>query len=317
MRNRQGHASVLARVSLAALLGAALVGLAGAAVVVGGGSASATSTTGQLIADAAASQAGIPYCYGGGGINGPSQPPSGMPSCPGGAGYSCMSLAQFAVYQVTGITVPAGSDISLPGEGTFVPPVPEGIANLEPGDVMFFGGSSLDDYAHSGIYAGNDEIWDALTTGTNVQEHTFGTLANDYGEVYWGAVRYSGGTPTTSPPPTVVTPPPSRPPTPPSGITTPSMSRGTVSTRAHPVTYSQTLEASGGTPPYTWSLVKGGGSLPHGLRLAARSGTISGKATAAGTFSFEVRVVDKKTRAKPHTQHSWVKPLSITIVPAG
>jgi large repetitive protein len=48
------------------------------------------------------------------------------------------------------------------------------------------------------------------------------------------------------------------------------------------------LAASGGTPPYTWSI--GSGALPGGLTLS--SSTISGTPTAAGPFPFTVNVAD-------------------------
>jgi hypothetical protein len=54
-------------------------------------------------------------------------------------------------------------------------------------------------------------------------------------------------------------------------------------------TYSVPLKASGGTVPYTWRLISGG--LPSGLALST-SGTISGTAKTAGTFSFSVQVKD-------------------------
>lgn len=53
--------------------------------------------------------------------------------------------------------------------------------------------------------------------------------------------------------------------------------------------YAQSLSATGGTPPYTWSLV--GGGLPGGLGLSS-AGAISGVATNVGTFSFTVQVTD-------------------------
>ena len=55
--------------------------------------------------------------------------------------------------------------------------------------------------------------------------------------------------------------------------------------------YSQTLEATGGTAPYAWSLASG--SLPAGLNLSS-GGVLGGSPTAAGTFSFTVRVKDGK-----------------------
>ena len=67
-------------------------------------------------------------------------------------------------------------------------------------------------------------------------------------------------------------------------ITTSSLPAGTVG-----VAYSQALGASGGTPPYTWSVASG--SLPAGLSLAA-GGTISGTPGTAGSSSFTVRVTD-------------------------
>jgi subtilisin family serine protease len=77
------------------------------------------------------------------------------------------------------------------------------------------------------------------------------------------------------------TPPPPPVPT----ITTTSLPGGVVGTA-----YSQTLQATGGTPPFTWSVSSG--VLPAGLTLNAGTGAVTGTPTSAGTFSFTVRVTD-------------------------
>lgn len=56
------------------------------------------------------------------------------------------------------------------------------------------------------------------------------------------------------------------------------------------VPYSCILTATGGTPPYTWSL--SAGALPAGLTLAAATGIISGVSTATGFFNFTALVTD-------------------------
>jgi hypothetical protein len=69
-------------------------------------------------------------------------------------------------------------------------------------------------------------------------------------------------------------------------ITTPdNLPDGTVGTA-----YDTTLEADGGTMPYTWAVTSG--SLPAGLSLDASSGEISGSPTSAASFTFAVTVTD-------------------------
>ncbi len=84
-------------------------------------------------------------------------------------------------------------------------------------------------------------------------------------------------------------------------ITTTSLAGGAVN-----VAYSATLAASGGTLPYTWSIVSG--SLPGGLTLNSGTGVISGTPTATGTFSFTVQVTDNSSPGQTAT-----KALSITV----
>lgn len=70
--------------------------------------------------------------------------------------------------------------------------------------------------------------------------------------------------------------------------------------------YSNTLTASGGTPPYTW--VISAGTLP-GLALSS-GGVLSGTPTATGTFSFTAKVTDAASA-------TGAAPLQITISAAG
>ncbi len=67
-------------------------------------------------------------------------------------------------------------------------------------------------------------------------------------------------------------------------ITTATLPDGTVG-----AAYLQSLAASGGTPPYSWSIVWG--ALPAGLNLSS-AGAVSGTPTNGGTFSFIAQVAD-------------------------
>ena len=67
-------------------------------------------------------------------------------------------------------------------------------------------------------------------------------------------------------------------------VTSSQLAGGTVGSA-----YSATLSASGGTPPYSWSVSSG--TLPTGLSLSS-TGTLSGTPTVAGAFPFTVAVKD-------------------------
>ena len=82
-------------------------------------------------------------------------------------------------------------------------------------------------------------------------------------------------------------------------VTTSSLPNGTVG-----VAYSQTLAATGGTTPYTWTIASG--TLPAGLTLSS-GGVISGTpTTAGGPTSVTFQVTDS-------TSATATKSLSITI----
>src|SRR5881296_1084529 len=94
---------------------------------------------------------------------------------------------------------------------------------------------------------------------------------------------------------------------PPLQVTSSQLSGGTVGT-----TYSATLNASGGTSPYSWSVSSG--TLPTGLSLSS-SGTLSGTPTVAGAFPFTVAVKDTASAsasASLSINVASVSPLQIT-----
>jgi hypothetical protein len=75
---------------------------------------------------------------------------------------------------------------------------------------------------------------------------------------------------------------------PPLTVTTTSLAGGSTGNA-----YSQTLQAIGGTLPYSWSVSVG--TLPAGLTLNPSTGTITGSPSATGTSNFTVKVTDSAT----------------------
>ena len=63
----------------------------------------------------------------------------------------------------------------------------------------------------------------------------------------------------------------------------------TISNGVASMAYSQSLAATGGTPPYSWSIIAG--NLPVGLSFSS-AGLISGTPTSSGVSNFTVRVTD-------------------------
>ena len=125
---------------------------------------------------------------------------------------------------------------------------------------------------------------------------TAATTSSDNGAQFSVVVSNSAGSVTSSA--AVLTVNASAPPL---QITTSQLTGGTVGSA-----YSSTLNATGGSTPYAWSLASG--ALPSGLSLS-NGGMISGTATLAGPFSFGVQVNDA-------AGHSASANFSITVVAA-
>jgi cell wall-associated NlpC family hydrolase len=115
----------------------------------------------------AVSQVGVSYLWGGEG--------------PGG--YDCSGLVQ-AAYRAVGIAVPRTTQEQFDAG----PRLPTG-AQLEPGDLVFFG-ASTSEVTHVGIVVQPGEMVDAPHTGTVVRSESFPTTIG----AAWGEDRYLGAT---------------------------------------------------------------------------------------------------------------------------
>ena len=138
--------------------------------------------------------------------------------------------------------------------------------------------------------------------GATSPTYSLTTALADNGNQYEADFSNPAGSTSTNPATLTVLP------IPPLTITTASLPSGTVYQKSLGNKYSATLAASGGNPPYKWSIALG--SLPTGLKLSKSTGVISGKPSFAGTFTFTAKVVDEKI---DKAQHTATKVLSITI----
>lgn len=128
----------------------------------------AAGTAGGIAVDWALAQVGTPYVWGG-------ETP--------GVGFDCSGLVQ-AAYKVAGITLPRVAQDQYDATTKLAPDDP-----LEPGDLVFFGGSTTD-VTHVGIYIGNGQMVDAPYTGAEVRVESFPTTVG----ASWGTDTFLGAT---------------------------------------------------------------------------------------------------------------------------
>src|SRR5579862_1541518 len=88
-------------------------------------------------------------------------------------------------------------------------------------------------------------------------------------------------------------------------ITTVSLPGGTQN-----VPYAATLAASGGTPPYTWTVLSG--TLPVGLTLNGASGLIAGTPTVPGPSIFTIKVQDSLANSATQNLGIGISPQNST-----
>ncbi|MHB1761485.1 MAG: G1 family glutamic endopeptidase, partial [Acidimicrobiales bacterium] len=183
-------------------------------------------------------------------------------------------------------------------------PTPDGRGYWETtsaGDVYSFGDARF--YGSTGNLALADPI---VSMAPTPDGGGYWLVASDGGVFAFGDAQFYGSMPglpaSAQPGKPVVALAPSAVPTP-LAISTASLPEGTAGS-----SYSSSLSASGGTPPYSWTITAG--ALPPGLDLST-GGTISGVPSTQGNFGFTVQVTDS-TAPSPEVAS---EALAISVVP--
>ncbi|MDI2125835.1 NlpC/P60 family protein [Yinghuangia seranimata] len=120
---------------------------------------------GATVVSVALQQRGLPYSWGGGDVDGPSE--GFGPTGAGILGFDCSGLVIYAIYQASGgrISLPHSSEIQV----TMGQAVPRDFAVMQPGDVIGFDLKNNGDYGHIGIYIGNGQMVHAPKPGDQVK----------------------------------------------------------------------------------------------------------------------------------------------------
>lgn len=128
-----------------------------------GAACSASAPSVAAVIAAAKSQLGVPYAWGGGTVNGPSE---GFGIDEGVVGFDCSSLVMFAYYQGTGgkVSLPrvAAAQYQATADHAVSP------AQLRPGDLLFYGPTPAGIH-HVAMYLGAGKMIEAPHSGTVVQ----------------------------------------------------------------------------------------------------------------------------------------------------
>ncbi len=151
----------------------------------------APSAIGEGIIQAAQSELGVPYSWGGGNFSGPTL---GFGSGANTVGFDCSGLVLYAVYQASGgaVALPhySGTQVAM-GQQVFVGNGGAALSSglLQPGDIVGFYNLDNDNtWDHIGIYIGNGDMIDAPQTGSVVRVDN---LATSYWEgVQWDVRRF-------------------------------------------------------------------------------------------------------------------------------
>lgn len=131
------------------------------------GSSVKASGDAKEVIEAGKKQLGLPYSWGGGELDGPG---TGFGPGEGVKGFDCSSLVRYMIYQGTNkqtelprvadaqYTATKGNTVAKPGDG---------IDKLQPGDLMFWGGSEPSIH-HVAMYVGDGKLIEAPQPGEDI-----------------------------------------------------------------------------------------------------------------------------------------------------
>ncbi|MCK8678771.1 C40 family peptidase [Streptomyces lichenis] len=154
-----------------------------------------TSEQARAIVDAACSQLGVPYSWGGGSLHGPTYGqdyPGGGPGAHDSKvkGFDCSHLVQYAAWQGAGIALPEGSWNQAQWSGATARfSRDQGLGPLQPGDLLLWGSNpaNLNSVHHIAVYLGGGRMVEARESGTLVMVSDVRLNAQ-----YAGALRIAG-----------------------------------------------------------------------------------------------------------------------------
>ncbi len=214
-----------------------------------------------------------------------------------------------AVYEYSGLD--STNPLDLTAQAQNLGSVPGSVASASTASVssttnqLVFAAVGLPSSYAGAVIAGTSYVLREQDTGTSRAANETTSLSSQQtvsaaftlsSPTYWSLVlatfKAAGASTSTVPAPSIIT------------TTLPA---GSVNTP-----YSASLSATGGTSPYTWSVVSG--SLPSGLNLGSTSGVISGIPTGAGSSTFTVQVVDANLQKATATLNVLVNSTPIQLV---